>query len=127
MASIIKLRETAAMVNQFKFDRLTGLYSKEFFYRTVKERLEKEPEKEFTLLCCNIENFRLYNDTFGRKAGDKLLKEAAAIFRKRVSENSVCCRYTADRFLCLTDKESEIKGRESFSQARKTTRSSLSS
>lgn len=30
-ASIIKLRETAAMVNQFKFDRLTGLYSKEFF------------------------------------------------------------------------------------------------
>lgn len=126
VASIIKLRETAAMVNQFKLDRLTGLYSKEFFYRTVKERLEKEPEKEFTLLCCNIENFRLYNDTFGRKAGDKLLKEAAAIFRKRVSENSVCCRYTADRFLCLTDKESEIKGRESFAQARKTTRSGLS-
>lgn len=126
VASIIKLRETAAMVNQFKFDRLTGLYSKEFFYRTVKELLEKEPEKEFTLLCCNIENFRLYNDTFGRKAGDKLLKEAAAIFRKRVSENSVCCRYSADRFLCLTDKESELKGRESFSQARKTTRSELS-
>lgn len=88
--------------------------------------MEKEPEKEFTLLCCNIENFRLYNDTFGRKAGDKLLKEAAAIFRKRVSENSVCCRYSADRFLCLTDKESELKGRESFSQARKTTRSELS-
>lgn len=125
-ASIIKLRETAAMVNQFKFDRLTGLYSKEFFYRTVKELLEKEPEKEFTLLCCNIENFRLYNDTFGRKAGDKLLKEAACIFRKRVSESSVCCRYTADRFLCLTDKESELKGRESFLRARKTTRSETS-
>ncbi len=124
-ASLIRLRETAAMVNQFKFDRLTGLYTKEFFYRTVKDCLEKEPEKEFTLLCCNIENFRLYNDTFGRKAGDKLLKEAAEIFRRRVSENSVCCRYTADRFLCLTDKESELKGRESFSQARKTTRSEL--
>ncbi|MCI7767105.1 MAG: EAL domain-containing protein [Oscillospiraceae bacterium] len=124
-ASLIRLRETAAMVNQFKFDRLTGLYSKEFFYRTVKDCLEKEPEKEFTLLCCNIENFRLYNDTFGRKAGDKLLKEAAQIFLKRVSKNSVCCRYTADRFLCLTDKESELKGRESFSQARKTTRSEL--
>lgn len=107
-ASLIKLRESAAMVNQFKFDRLTGLYSKEFFYRTVKELLQKEPEKEYTLLCCNIENFRLYNDTFGRKAGDKLFKEAACIFRKRVSESSVCCRYTADSFLCLTDKESEL-------------------
>lgn len=126
VASLINLRETAAMVNQFKLDCLTGLYTKEFFYRTVKERLEKEPDKEFTLLCCNIENFRLYNDTFGRRAGDKLLKEAAEIFRKRVSEGSVCCRYTADRFLCLTDKESELKGRESFSNARRKTRSELS-
>lgn len=126
VASIIKLRETAAMVNQFKFDRLTELYSKEFFYRAVKDCLEKEPEKEFTLLCCNIENFRLYNDTFGRKAGDKLLKEAVDIFRKRVSENSICCRYNADRFLCITDKGSELKGRESFAQARRTTRSELS-
>lgn len=33
VASIIKLRETAAMVNQFQYDRLTGLYSKEFFIR----------------------------------------------------------------------------------------------
>lgn len=41
VASLIKLRETAAMVNQFKFDRLTGLYSKEYFYRTIKDRLEK--------------------------------------------------------------------------------------
>lgn len=124
-ASLIKLRETAAMVNQFKLDRLTGLYTKEFFYRKVRERLDTEPEKEFTLLCCNIENFRLYNDSFGRKAGDRLLVEAAQIFRKRVSEDAVCCRYTADRFLCLTEKESEKKGRESFTQARKMTRSDL--
>ena len=125
-ASLIKLRETAAMVNQFMYDRLTGLYSKDFFYRKVRECLEANPDKEYTLLCCNIENFRLYNDTFGRKAGDKLLKEAAQIFRKRVSENSICCRYNADRFLALTDKASEIKGRESFANARQTNRSELS-
>ena len=125
-ASLIKLRETAAMVNQFMYDRLTGLYSKDFFYRKVRECLEANPDREYTLLCCNIENFRLYNDTFGRKAGDKLLKEAAQIFRKRVSENSICCRYNADRFLALTDKASEIKGRESFANARQTTRSGLS-
>ena len=32
VASLIKLRENAAMINQFQYDRLTGLYSKEFFY-----------------------------------------------------------------------------------------------
>ena len=127
VASIIKLRETAAMVNQFKFDRLTGLYSKEFFYRKVKKCLDAYPEKEYSLLCCNIENFRLYNDSFGREAGDRLLKEAAEIFRKRVDKDAICCRYTADRFLCLTDKESEIKGRENFIDARKNSRSELTS
>lgn len=95
-------------------------------YRTVKERLNKEPGKEYTQICSNIENFRLYNDTFGRIAGDKLLKEVADIFRRRVSENSVCCRYFADRFLCLTDRDSELKGLEGFSQGRKTTCSELS-
>ena len=43
VASLIKLRETAAMVNQFQFDRLTGLYSKEFFFRKVRERLQEDP------------------------------------------------------------------------------------
>ena len=33
VASLIRLRETAAMANQFRYDRLTGLYSKEFFYQ----------------------------------------------------------------------------------------------
>lgn len=124
-ASLIKLRETAAMVNQFMLDRLTGLYTKEYFYSKVRKCLDSQPEKEFTLFCCNIENFRLYNDTYGRRAGDKLLKQAAKILRKRVSADAVCCRYTADRFLCLTEKESERKGRESFISGRKTNRSEL--
>ncbi|MGN0682225.1 MAG: EAL domain-containing protein [Oscillospiraceae bacterium] len=125
-ANLIKLRKTAAIANQFKIDQLTGLYSKDYFYRKVRERLDKNPDKEYTLLCCNIENFRLYNDTFGREAGDRLLKEAAEIFRKRVSEGAICCRYNADRFLALTDKASEAKGRESFAGARKLNRSELS-
>ena len=33
VAGLIKLRENAAMVNQLEYDRLTGLYSKEFFFK----------------------------------------------------------------------------------------------
>ena len=40
IAGIINLRETAAMVNQFQYDWLTGVYSKEFFYQKAKEILE---------------------------------------------------------------------------------------
>lgn len=44
VASIIKLRETSAMVNYLKFDRLTGLYSKDYFYQKVREQLLEDPE-----------------------------------------------------------------------------------
>lgn len=125
IASLIKLRETAAMINQFQYDRLTGLYTKEFFYQKVRERLEENPDKGYTILCCNLENFKLYNDTYGRKAGDRLLVESARILRTRVAPDAICCRYTADRFLCLTEKESEKAGRESFVQARKKSHSEL--
>ena len=36
VASIINLRETSAMMNLMEYDRLTGLYSKEFFYQKVR-------------------------------------------------------------------------------------------
>ena len=32
VASMIRLRETAAMINQFQYDRLTRLFSKELYY-----------------------------------------------------------------------------------------------
>ena len=51
VASIIKLRETAAIVNLLQYDRLTGLCSREFFYEKVRERLQKEPDKEYTIVC----------------------------------------------------------------------------
>ncbi|MGN0399338.1 MAG: EAL domain-containing protein [Blautia sp.] len=121
VASLIKLRETAAMVNQFQYDRLTGLYTKEFFYRKVRERLKANPEQEYTIICSNFENFKLYNDTFGRKAGDRMLVKEAAIFRETVGEDAICGRYSADRFLCL--QERERIGREYFFDERNNIRS----
>ena len=89
VASIIKLRETAAIVNLLQYDRLTGLYSKEFFYQKVKERLQKDSEKEYTIISTNIENFKLYNDNFGVSAGDTLLKEMARLLREKSGEEAI--------------------------------------
>ena len=45
-ASLIKLRESAAMVNQFKLDRLTGLYTREYFYQRAAELLTENPNTQ---------------------------------------------------------------------------------
>lgn len=114
VASLIKLRETAAMVNQFKFDRLTGLYSKEFFYQKVREQLDMNPEKEYTITCSNLENFKLYNDSFGQEAGDRLLVRCASFLMERVGEETVCGRYSADRFLYFQERSRERQYRSWF-------------
>lgn len=114
MANLIKLRETAALVNQFQYDRLTGLYSKEFFYRKVRERLDENPEKEYIIVCTNIENFKLYNDSFGREAGDRLLRKGAAAIIRQFGEDGICGRYSADRFMFIREKSQEEWEGETF-------------
>ena len=58
-ASLINLRESAAMVNQFKFDRLTGLYTREYFYQRVSEFLVEHPSTQYAIVCFNVVNFKV--------------------------------------------------------------------
>ena len=107
VASIIKLRETAAMINLYQHDRLTGLYSKEYFYQRIKEILSQNPNRDYDLVCSNIENFKLINDAFGIPAADRLLCGFADLLQKRIQDRGVCGRLTADRFACLVEHHRE--------------------
>ena len=110
-ASLINLRESAAMVNQFKFDRLTGLYTREYFYQRVTEYLAENPDKQYSIISSNIVNFKVYNDAFGTKAGDRLLRQIADITRSRVGQKGIYARYGADRFLCLVEQDQQWQDR----------------
>ncbi len=68
------------MINQFQYDRLTGLYTKEFFYRRVREQLHRIRTRSMTCICSDIENFKLINDIFGLPAGDRLLCGIAEMY-----------------------------------------------
>lgn len=103
IASIINLRETAAMVNQFQYDPLTRLQNKEFFYRKVEETLRQYPTGTYALICSDVENFKLYNDLFGMAAGDELLKQIAVQLNEMVGGKGICGRQGADRFMCLSE------------------------
>ena len=100
-ANLIELRENAAIVNQFMYDRLTGLFSREYFFQKVQERLNDSPGQSYDIICSNAENFKVYNDIFGTKAGDRMLKHIADLLRDTMGESAMCARYGADRFMCL--------------------------
>lgn len=107
--SLINFRETSALANQFKFDRLTGIYSKDYFCQLVQERLRQNPEQEYDIICSNIENFKLFNDAFGVRAGDKLLREMAGCFLGFPQESEVFGRFGADHFVWMRVRSQEYQ------------------
>lgn len=116
IANIINLRETAAMINLFKYDRLTGLYSKEFFFQRVGEILLQNPDKKYDIICSDIESFKIINDAYGVQTADRLLCEIGNLYLQKVSDLGICCRMATDRFACLIEHKWEYAD-EMFSEA----------
>ena len=84
------LQEKLSEQYQFKYDRLTGLYSKEFFYQKAQKILEQNPEKPYHIICSDIENFKLFNDLLGVAAGDQLLCEIAREGKYYIGDRGIC-------------------------------------
>lgn len=97
IASIIHLRESSAMLNMLEYDQLTGLYSREFFYQRVGRILEQNPDKQYDIICSDIENFKLVNERAGEKMGDKLLCYVADLLRELLG-GDLCARIRGDVF-----------------------------
>lgn len=100
-ASIIRLRETSALIHQIQYDWVTGVYSKEYFCQQVRDILHRNPDVKYDIVCSDIEDFKLINDTFGMAAGDRLLRQVAKLCTQRLADQGICGRLSADQFACL--------------------------
>ncbi|NCC68106.1 MAG: response regulator, partial [Clostridia bacterium] len=65
VGSIINLHESVSIIRALESDRLTGLHTKEFFYRKIRAILSQNPDIQYDIICCDIEKFKLINDMFG--------------------------------------------------------------
>lgn len=85
-------------------DALTGLYNKKYFYEQTEKYLKEHPDEEFLLLCSDIKDFKMVNDIFGKKAGDRVLCRIAQGLENMVDEVAVCGRLESDHFAILVPK-----------------------
>ena len=77
-------------------DSLTGLYNSQYLSDIMETILATE-EKPYCLIYINIKNFKIVNDIFGRKFGDKTLKQLANWLRINI-KGCVVARLTGDTF-----------------------------
>jgi diguanylate cyclase (GGDEF)-like protein len=89
------------------YDKLTGLYEYESFLTEVDKSLALESHEHYILIRFDIKNFKLVNDSFGRKTGDKLLCHVADMLRDKDIPGAVNCRMSGDRFVIFMPEKYE--------------------
>ena len=89
-------------------DELTGLYNRPYFYKMVKERI-RESEEDMYIITVDISNFKIVNEHYGMKIGDRLLKEIGAQLRQLDENGSmILARFVVDHYyICVSKSEFE--------------------
>lgn len=98
---ITDLEKQEEKLNYIKrYDRLTGLYNKEYFNQLFEE-LNQNKKDNLALILINVENFHLINKFFGCQKGNKVLKEIALILAKIGDEDKLAAHLCADHFAVI--------------------------
>lgn len=90
------------LVYQANHDPLTGLPNRGFVVRRIVEALAAtDAARLCAVLFIDLDNLKTTNDTLGHKAGDDLLRAAAARLRRAVGPGDVVGRHGGDEFVVL--------------------------
>jgi diguanylate cyclase (GGDEF)-like protein len=97
----LRLREK--LHDQSIRDPLTGLYNRRFLEAALEQELHRSGRHHtgVGVIMADIDKFKSFNDTFGHNAGDIVLKEIGALFRRSVRTEDIVCRYGGEEFLMV--------------------------
>ncbi|MBI5309614.1 MAG: diguanylate cyclase [Actinobacteria bacterium] len=84
-------------------DPLTGLRNHQYFQDRLEEEVERanRQEQPMALLAIDIDNFKTINDLAGHRAGDRILRNIAAIMHDVIRGTDVACRTGGDELAVI--------------------------
>ena len=84
-------------------DSLTGFYTRDYLYQRIRETLDENPDKTYTVSYMDIDDFKLVNDVFGREFGDLAIRTLADSLRSLLPPNALYGRLSGDCFGLLIE------------------------
>ena len=96
------VRKVEYVIEQ-SFDLMTGLMNRAGFEAQLHEsgKALKDSGDSHQIIYFDLDNLQLVNDTFGRKAGDKVIIRFAQLIEDVLPKNAVATRLTGDDFVIL--------------------------
>ena len=98
-AEVHKLQEQ--LHEQAIRDPLTGLYNRRYLDETIKRELTRAERyhQPVGIVMCDLDDFKLVNDTHGHLAGDEVLRVVAELLNKHSRRSDIVCRFGGEEFL----------------------------
>ncbi len=116
--AVIVLRNTSrerelreALIQQVNTDQLTGLFNRGAFCEQAARALEqtRNTDTRHALLFLDLDRFKTVNDSCGHQAGDLLLKQISAVFRRVLRDSDLLARLGGDEFGILLRDVTEAR------------------
>jgi diguanylate cyclase len=81
-------------------DALTGVANRKRFDETLRRvrRGSENEGKPFSLVLCDIDFFKRFNDTWGHQTGDQIIRFVAGCLTRHAGENDLVARYGGEEF-----------------------------
>lgn len=89
--------------SQALLDTLTGIHNRlAYDERVEQEYLRwKRFQEPVTIMVWDVDNFKMVNDTYGHKAGDKVLVAIAKLLASQIRETDFIARYGGEEFVII--------------------------
>jgi diguanylate cyclase (GGDEF)-like protein/putative nucleotidyltransferase with HDIG domain len=102
-AALENARLYAEAVEAADRDSVTSLYN----HRAIHQRLDSEfhraerQKRPLTIIMMDLNNFKLFNDTYGHPVGDQVLKRVAEVLQSECRKCDILGRYGGDEFIAV--------------------------
>ena len=93
---------SSTSIDKRLFDPLTELPTRARLVHELAQRCSRT-QNELSLIILDLRSFRQINDTYGREAGDELLKQTAVCLQTSLPDNVLIARTAGDEFAVLLE------------------------
>jgi len=102
-------------------DKLTGVLNRELLEQLFTKELElhASTNKSILFVVCDLDHFKIVNDTYGHVAGDKVLQSFANLLQKTLRATDIIIRYGGEEFILILPTANLLQGLQILNNLRK--------
>ncbi|MDY6904320.1 MAG: diguanylate cyclase [Thermodesulfobacteriota bacterium] len=95
--------ENAKLFELATTDGLTKLYVRRYFHLLLDKEIRRSRRHNncLAVIMTDIDNFKVFNDTYGHQLGDKVLSGVADVVKKTLRAEDSAARYGGEEFIAL--------------------------